>query len=1229
MKRISLLLVLLMLCALCALCASALAEDGFTLKDGALNSIPEGMLDVAVPAEVDGEPVLSISSFAMGNNRDITGITVPEGVLMLDGSAIYGNDSLTFLTLPDTLQVIGDYNVFACDILEEVTIPAAVQYIGAHSFYSNDMLRSVTFLGRPPVIAEDSFMFGADDFTVYVPDDCYEDYCRILPEDLTVLPSGRSTEAVDTIIPEDDLDFDAASGTITGYHGAAFAGELPAVIGGVPVTTIGENALASLACPLRFVRLPEGVTAIADGAFNHSRLFGIAFPASLKTIGASAFEWATECVPYWAENNGVEVIGAHAFDTTDVPRSFHIPYGVREIGEKAFYNIRFGEVYFPETVQTVGDAAFGKSPYLTYLCFAGADLPLFGTDVFDCQEQLEDVDIAWNASRAQYDAARAVFADMGMTVCTVWRNNPAAAGVATTARGDYADGFLVSCGEELADVTVYSSFDDVKIIGVGDSCFENDQTIRSFYPHHCDWFTTIGARAFYTSSLEQIELFDSITTIGEYAFTGSRLRTVEIPWSVTSIGSGVFAYCGELTMVILLCDPELVPDNAFIGCSQVTVFVPDTMSPKACKALSARLGVPVTRPSGLPEAIVCPYPATDPADFWIDDSFNRLDHYEGYELNLVLPQERDGVALTMLSGNTLTRARSEDGSPVQLPVRSVVVPEKYEEVVYNAFNDLPDLEVAVIYAPLSTAFNSMFSNCPRLRAVVFVNGVDTVAGYAFRNCPALETVYVGSDAVIDPNAFYDCGAMTPASVTAVLPDVDALLAAVKSEPLARPEPEATPELPDAVPVTDPNAVTYLGAWSLQSMVMGDESIDPADFGFSMTLLLTDDGLAAMVEDGEYAYTVWRMENGAAFILADGVSFSPIELNSDGSITLSQEGISMVFIRGDAAPAEVQLPADAMAFVGTWVTDDGSTSIQVNADGTVMMFVGGDSQQTTWGVEGGMAFFVLGPGSSVPMILTDSGLELRADNMTLVFRSAGEASAPVQAQTPADPAAFVGHWTCIWMHTGPVACDPVAAYGGNWDFIINADGTGVLYPGGETHAALEVDESGFTRFNGMVILIREDGRLQYGSEMSGGMIFSQIPGDQWDPMTDAFAIPGEAMTTPVPEQPFVQPQQPAAAQAPDTLAGRVDMKFVAATVTTGGITMDASMMGGEYAITFSSTGSALFTMAGTEIPGLFWTADDAAFHVTYFDGTDLAFIATPEGFDMDFYGAMVYHFIPAQ
>jgi len=79
---------------------------------------------------------------------------------------------------------------------------------------------------------------------------------------------------------------------------------------------------------------------------------------------------------------------------------------------------------------------------------------------------------------------------------------------------------------------------------------------------------TIGSSAFYgCSSLQSIDIPNSVTQVKRKAFTHSRLLSVTIPPSVTVISEETFAYCSSLANVT--AEPNTLTDiqkRAFLGC---------------------------------------------------------------------------------------------------------------------------------------------------------------------------------------------------------------------------------------------------------------------------------------------------------------------------------------------------------------------------------------------------------------------------------------------------------------------------------------------------------------------------------------------------------------------------------------------------------------------------------------------------------------------------------------
>ena len=82
--------------------------------------------------------------------------------------------------------------------------------------------------------------------------------------------------------------------TITGFD-ISFSGdlEIPATLGGYPVTKIGDSAFRRCT-ELESVTIPEGVESIGANAFSYCyRLTSITIPSSVTSIGQSAFSYCS------------------------------------------------------------------------------------------------------------------------------------------------------------------------------------------------------------------------------------------------------------------------------------------------------------------------------------------------------------------------------------------------------------------------------------------------------------------------------------------------------------------------------------------------------------------------------------------------------------------------------------------------------------------------------------------------------------------------------------------------------------------------------------------------------------------------------------------------------------------------------------------------------------------------------------------------------------------------
>ena len=950
------------LLALCLLGSLALAEEPqWSYDAGNMYLELDGSLsgDVTVPSEVDGYYVNAIESSIFNSNNEITSLTMPDTLRAIQNGAIAWMDGLTSVTLNDGLEYIGN-NFQNCNALASLTIPASVRIMdGAIGSCAN--LKEIRFEGACPLFLNVDWSFGgmSEDYVIYVPDDQLDAYAEALADAngaaAHLQPSGKNAVIAETN-NEDWFVFDASTGAITGYKEYHAFVEIPATIGGVAVKSIEAEAFVS-DYSLYGIVFPEGLERIEDGAFRAASNIAYAkFPSTLKTIADGAFYNAQITQIDWSE--GLEEIGAHAFQYGG-PYILELPTTLRTIGEGAFEDAWCQELYLGGSVESIGARAFAGTQ-LEYLVFNLYNPIDIAPDAF-VETYVTDLDLPWDSSMENRDAYAQLLKDQ-CPDCTVWINNPESGGVAEypineTEITTIENGVWTAYHGDQANLTIWTVYDDISVYALGDGLFKGNQSIRSFYPHHCGWFTTIGNETFADSSVEYVELFGSITTIGNEAFrncvnmteitlpesltslgagalkgcTGiteltlpesltsigagalegcTGITELTLPASLTSVGSGLLEGCTNLNKLVVACDPSVLPADMAETLANINeLYLCADATDEQVRALSEMVGRPwydpLTREGEQSSFRAMPYEELPGDDFWYDEEYSRLDAYQGYELNLVLPREVDGVELSMIGGGMMNRATYGDNFDVELPVVSLVIPENYTEIPTYAFMNCDALETVICYAPLEKLEEGTFSGCTSLTNVVFVNGVREIDRYAFKDCLYLETLYIGDKTQrIDENAFKDPDGYeyftADQCITdpALMPDVDALLAEVECEPMTPDDSsEEEYETITAMPIGEEGA-PYFGTWKLSALEMEGISIAAAEFGMEMDLTLNSDGTCAMYDGEETRTGAWTMIDGAAWL--EG---STMTIDAEGRLCMEEEGASMYFVReGAQAPA---------------------------------------------------------------------------------------------------------------------------------------------------------------------------------------------------------------------------------------------------------------------------------------------------------------------------------------
>ncbi|MBR5344201.1 MAG: leucine-rich repeat domain-containing protein [Clostridia bacterium] len=194
-------------------------------------------------------------------------------------------------------------------------------------------------------------------------------------------------------IEEKDPDTDAVTRTvtITEYHGNGAHAVVPAMLGGAPVTAIGEGAFARSE-KLTEITLPAGVTVLGEGAFEEcTALQTVHLSSGLNKIGERAFRFCSSLTEIEIPE-GVETIGDMAFFDCTALTEAKLPESLTRIGKDAFAScVRLETVNLPEGLLEIGDGAFRKCMALGALALPGGDLTIGENVFFECPNLVLDV----------------------------------------------------------------------------------------------------------------------------------------------------------------------------------------------------------------------------------------------------------------------------------------------------------------------------------------------------------------------------------------------------------------------------------------------------------------------------------------------------------------------------------------------------------------------------------------------------------------------------------------------------------------------------------------------------------------------------------------------------------------------------------------------------------------------------------------------------------------------
>ena len=243
---------------------------------------------------------------------------------------------------------------------------------------------------------------------------------------------------------------------------------------------------------------------------NMTNLKSVTIPATVQTIGSSAFSYCTALEEVNMLAN-LYVIGDYAFADCHALKAIELSPGLVSVGMGAFYNCKsLTSIDIPEGLGTLGGNAFQDCTNLTT--------------------------IRWNAVN-----------------CTTYKDE----------NGNLYTPFRVT-GDEGSKVNQVVFGEKVEYIPEG-LCLGMKNLTTVELPKH---LVIIDNHAFSSSGLQSVAVPNSVYKLGMSVFWGcNALKQITLGESVVEIGNYAFSRCSSLESVVVPNSVQLLGDEAFWGCT--------------------------------------------------------------------------------------------------------------------------------------------------------------------------------------------------------------------------------------------------------------------------------------------------------------------------------------------------------------------------------------------------------------------------------------------------------------------------------------------------------------------------------------------------------------------------------------------------------------------------------------------------------------------------------------
>lgn len=510
--------------------------------------------EVAIPAEIEGHPVVAIAAEAFKDNVTIDTIVIPDSVTTIGEYAFCGCTSLKNVNLPNPLLQLSAGIFENCTSLTTIEIPKSV--------LTTEGYGSEWAWKRP--------FNGCDNLETVV----FEEGAKQIPNHIFAHCTGLKNVTIPSTVTQiNEYAFYGCSGLttinlpegVTNIERSAFENCTGLTKIEMPDSVIetGENVFKGCTAVTE-IKISNSLTNLKKGLFSEcTSLTGIVIPKSVVTTDGYNGEYSLSfdgCknLTTVAFEEGTVQIADHIFANCTGVKNVTIPSTVKQIGEYAFYGCSsLAEVNLPDEVTKIDNSVFRECTSLAEVNIPNGVTSL-GNDVFYNCTSLTNIEMPDSVT----ETGTGVF--LG---CSSLKEVTLSGSLVNLRDGIFKDCISltsITIPQSVQTTDGYNGFYDIPFdgcINLTTAVFE--EGTKQIADHIFSGCT----------GLKNVKIPATVEKISEYAFFGcTQLKEVKLPYSVTTIEKSAFADAVLLEKVNIPATTTQIDDSAFENAVNVTIY---------------------------------------------------------------------------------------------------------------------------------------------------------------------------------------------------------------------------------------------------------------------------------------------------------------------------------------------------------------------------------------------------------------------------------------------------------------------------------------------------------------------------------------------------------------------------------------------------------------------------------------------------------------------------------